>query len=250
MVKKMLKNVDNISFKSDFNYARLTDKDIKKLPYNAIKSLPANDVYESSSKKIENNNTEKKQNRAKKIALGVVIAGVALFIGKKLNLFNPVKRELNKIVNEPLFKKRAVDFVNKNANEENYKLITKGLLNDLAENNVAEKAERNVAKEILNDKKSFDSLYERVSKKLNNDSPVGLKNGFVVELMDRLSVNLEGILKGAKKEGHIIKDEHVNMVGKLFEKPQEGKSLAEIRFNEIIESRIYKTFKECISEKL
>lgn len=233
---------NNIKFTT---YGRLLEQDIKRLPALKIDRI---DYYQGS-----NANTSKtsKNNYWNKFFTVATFGLTGLYIAHRNNLFNPIKREAKKIIKNSDLKDRLLKFADEAINPETYKKATTKYLNELISGKNSDANVANEAQKILKNNESFDKLSKLVEKRLLDDSDTTrFKQGFVVDLLDRLNIKIEKNLNKAKNHGLPYKNQGSNIVESVFAKANNAPSLVEETLYESINNRSSVTIDNFIKDSL
>jgi len=177
-------------------YDRLLGKDITRLP--DMKKV-SRDIFVTNNKPLTPD--EKRRSFAKKAFTVATFALTGLYLAHRNNLFNPIKREAKKIIRNEDFQKKILAYVDGKISDDTYTNATKQFLNKM----LGEKrtpAFITETKKILSDKESFDELFIKIKKRLADDkNPETLKQGFAVDVLDKLMVKIERDLVTNKDNG-------------------------------------------------
>ena len=205
-------------------YSRLSSNDIARMP--ALKINRA-DFYQGSSpiKPVVKKAPDTLRN---KIFTALTFGIVGLYLAHRQNLFNPIRREAKKILKSETLKNKVLEFAKDAVNPETYKKATRTFLNlAICDKNRPATFVEN-AQKILADEKLLEKLDDKVLKHLSDDSNTErLKQGFAVDIMDRMMNKIEKSLKQMKECGQEYKNKTDLIVSSLFDKTPDTQSIAQ-----------------------
>ncbi len=224
-------------------YVRLSKDDITRMP-----SLNKNriDFYQGTNAVVQ----KPQSNYWKKIFTVLTFGLVGLYLAHRNNLFNPIKRETKRIINDQNLKEQVISLVKKQVTPETYQSSTKRFLQNIINDKSRAADFGNEAQKILGDNASFQELMTKVTKRLNDDTPEGLQEGFCVDILDRLFGKIEKYLTNAKREGLPYKNQNAGIIEKIFAKPQNAESIAEETLYEAISNRSASTIETFINDSI
>lgn len=205
-------------------YTRLSDNDIARMP-----SLKINraDFYQGSTPLKTDSKPVKEHSLRNKIFTCLTFGLVGLYLAHRQNLFNPIKREAKKIIKNNALKDSVVNFAKENVNNETFTKVAHNLLGEFA-NNSKSTALSEGAEKLLADKKQLEKFDKALLKVLNDDTDaVRFKNGFAVNILDKLSSKIEKTLKQMKECGEKYKDKADSIIEGLFTKANNEPSVVE-----------------------
>ena len=224
-------------------YVRLSTNDITRMPSLNVNRI---DFYQGTNPQSMQNSS----NYWGKIFTAATFGIVGLYIAHRNNLFNPVRRETKKILNDKNLQDRVLDFVKEKLKPELYIDTTKRFLENLKNNSSRPKDFIQETEKILNNKASFQELMEKITKRLNDDTPEGLQEGFCVDILDRLFTKIERFLTKNKQNGLPYKNQNANVIDKIFAKSQNANSIAEETLYEAIANRSSSTIETYINDSI
>jgi len=248
----MITKVSPVNFgNSNFEYAKLENQDITRLPYNVSGTLTSKKTPDKLDS-FESQDLKEKRSRFLTWAGILAFVGIGLLAARKYNWFSPVKRELKKISEEKELFTKTKAFIDQNSGDEVYKSTIKGLLSELKENKSVSDKDKKIVQEILEDKNQLEKFLEKSVSKLKSESDNDkLKIGFAIDIIEKFADNIKEFIKVAKTEGKKVSDEHVNIIDKLFEKKSSNEpSIVETKYKELIGARISSVIKEFIFDKV
>lgn len=228
---------------NNYKYVRLSKNDIVRMPSPNINRV---DFYQGTNPQFY----KKDSNYWGKIFTAATFGIVGLYLAHRNNLFNPVKRETKKILNDKNLQDEVLAFVKNRIAPETYVDTTKRFMEDLITNNSRPKDFIQETQKILNDKKSFQNLIEKVTNRLNDDTPEGLREGFSVDILDRLFNKIEKFLTKSKRDNLPYKNQNAQIIKMLFEKPQNANSIVEETLYEAISNRSASTIETFINDSI
>ena len=219
-------------------YGRLLAKDIVRLPdKTAVKDFYARPVVISQS--------EAKRLFRKKLFTGATFGLVGLWLAHRNHLFNPIHREAKKIIRNEVFQNEIRKFVEENVSERTFIRSTKRFLKSIIKENKRKPEIITETKKALEQKKVFKQLYAKVKEVLNDDKAT-LKDGYTVDLLDRLQIKVEKDLAKNREHGLPYKEQGEKILKALTAKNAEGQSpLSELLY-EAITTRSSSTIEEFI----
>ena len=215
-------------------YTRLSDNDIARMP-----SLKINraDFYQGSTPLKTDSKPAKEHSLRNKIFTCLTFGLVGLYLAHRQNLFNPIKREAKKIITNKVLKDKVIDFAKENVNNETFKKVAHDFLSEFA-NNSKSTALSEGAKKLLADKKQLENFDNKLLAALNDDADdVRFKNGFAVNILDKLLSKIEKTLKQMKECGEKYKDKADSIIEGIFTKTNNEPSVVENCLAETIKTR-------------
>ena len=172
-----------------------------------------------------------------------------LYIAHRNNLFNPIRREAKRIIKSDDFISKIKAFVDSSLGADTYKRAAKKSLEILSENKSRGEEFMTEAKRILNDNNSFTDIFKTVSTRLVDDSnPQRLKDGYSVDMLDKLTGSIERMLRNFKEAGQNYKNRDAEIVSALFA-PIEGKAnMVTNVLDEIVQNRAFLTVENFVKD--
>lgn len=223
---------------------RLLKEDIVRLP-----SMETNkaDFYETASLTPPKKRSVFWRNFFTALTFGVT----GLYIAHRNNLFNPARKQAKKIVKSDEMIRQVRDFVETAINPETYKKASRKTLELLSGDKSRGEGFVSEAKTILENDASMEKLFAEVSKKLADDTnSTSLNNGFAVDVLDKLAVKIEKMLKEIKQNGGEIKNQKNSIIDRVFAKDDKGSNIVEELLYEVIGNRSSSTIEAFVQDSL
>lgn len=222
---------------------RLLKEDIVRLPSEETNKA---DFY------IPTNTTPKKRSVFWRNFFTALTFGLTgLYIAHRNNIFNPARKQAKKIVKSQEMIDKVKSFVESAINPETYKKASRRTLEILSGDKSRGDGFMSEAKTIMGSETSMEKLFQEVSKKLADDKDAtSLKNGFAVDVLDKLSARIEKMLKEIKQNGGDVKSQKDNIITRIFAKDDKGSTIAEDMLLEVIGTRSTSTIEGFVQDSL
>lgn len=235
-----ISNIEKLSYNG-----RLSKEDIMRLPSPHTNKA---DFYETN-KPVSVTKKHPKFWRNFFTALTFGVTG--LYIAHRNNLFNPARKEAKHLVKTDAFISKIKEFVHNVIGEETFKASTHRTLKRLSENKAKSGKFIEETKRILANQSDLDALDSKVLKTLSDDkNPESLKNGYTVDVLDKLAVFLEKKFKQMKFEGKEFKGQGAEVLESLFRADEKGLVPVQEALFDIIEGRSSSTIDSFIQDSL
>ena len=161
-----------------------------------------------------------------------------LYIAHRNDLFNPIRREAKRLIKSDTFISKIKTFVDSSLNPQTYREATKKSLEMLAGNKSRGEEFVSEAKRILASDKDFADVLKEATKKFADDADIQrLKDGYSVDLLDKLVSKVEKLLRGIKESGQNYRNKDGEILTTLFTSNDGKNSIAKDVLVEIIENR-------------
>ncbi len=236
--------INGVNAEQTNKYCRLSKNDIIRMP---SLNITRADFYHSS-RQI---NTKHSKNYLKNLSTLTALSLTGLYIAHRNNLFNPIKREAKKILKSSELKEKVLNFVEQTVNNDTYTQTTKKFIENLTTDKLRPQDFIEEAQKILKDQNAFSELMAKVIKRLNDDpNTTTLKQGFAVDILDRLGVKIERNLTKAKNNGLPYKNQSSDIIESIFKKAGNINNTAEETLFESITNRSSSTIENFIKDSL
>ncbi|MCR4881315.1 MAG: hypothetical protein K6A44_05110 [bacterium] len=232
-------SISNLSYSG-----RLLKEDIVRLPSPQTNKA---DFYVSAEK----NHPKKRSVFWRNFFTALTFGLTGLYIAHRNNLFNPARKQAKKIVKSDEMIGKVKEFIEAAINPETYQKASRKTLELLSGDKSRGQGFMSEARTILDNESSMQKLFGEVSKKLADDKDAtSLKNGFAVDVLDKLSVRIEKILKTMKQNGNDIRNQGANMISRVFSKDEKGATIVEDALLEVIGTRSSATIEGFVQDSL
>ena len=178
-----------------------------------------------------------------------------LYLAHRNNLFNPARKEAKRIVKAEETINKIKTYVQESLTNDTYKAATQRTLALLAKDGSRGSDFSEEARRILRDDSALDGLYNilfiKPKNKLIDDKDIArYQDGYVVDILDKLSVKIEKMLSGMKQNGENIKGQKANILQKIFDKDEHNATIVGDTLLEIIGNRSAGTIENYVQDSL